>query len=131
MNPSASPVEYAQNRGTGESFLEPLGDSTGDQVESGAPGRSRIFRGRREQEAAPRESLGMGAGVLGAGAAMVNRFGSVARFIGHAVVEGSGDGSGLEYRALAAFGPGGTNSRSFSYPANRSSLQARRYIDEY
>jgi hypothetical protein len=129
--PNASPVEYVPNWGRGESLLEPLGESTGEQAESGAPGRSRIFRGRREQEPAPRESLGMGTGVLGAGAAMVNRFGSVARFIGHAVVEGSGDGSGLEYRALAAFGPGGTNSRSSAYPANRSSLQARRYIDEY
>ena len=42
---------------------------------------------------------------------MMNRFGSVARFIGHGVAEGSGEGSGLEYRALAAFGPSGTNSR--------------------
>jgi hypothetical protein len=129
--PHASPFEYASNGGTGESFLEPPGASTGDQPESGAPSRSRIFRGGREQAPAPRESLGMGAGVLGAGAAMVNRFGSVARFIGHAVVEGSGDGTGLEYRALAAFGPGGTNSRISTHLANRSSLQARRYIDEY
>ncbi len=129
--PTASPVDYAPNREAGESFVEPLGASAAEQAESGAPGRSRIFRGRREQAPAPQESSGMGAGVLGAGAAMVNRFGSVARFIGHAVVEGSGDGSGLEYRALAAFGPSGTNSRISTHPANRSSLQARRYIDEY
>jgi hypothetical protein len=68
--------------------------------------------------------------MMGAGAAMMNRFGSVARFIGHAVVEGSGDGSGLEYRALAAFAPVGTNSRSSTNQTNRSSLQARRYLDE-
>jgi hypothetical protein len=129
--PNASPVEYAPNRETGESLFEPLGASTGNLAESGSPDRSRTFRGGREQASAARESLGMGAGVLGAGAAMVNRFGSVARFIGHAVVEGSGDGSGLEYRALAAFGPGGTNSRISTNLANRSSLQARRYIDEY
>jgi hypothetical protein len=68
--------------------------------------------------------------MMGAGAAMMNRFGSVARFIGHAVVEGSGDGSGLEYRALTAFAPIGANTRSSTNQANRSSLQARRYLDE-
>jgi hypothetical protein len=129
--PIGSPVEYAPDRQTGGPSFEALGASTRDQTESGEPGRSRIFRGKREQPPSGRESLGMGAGVLGAGAAMVNRFGSVARFIGHAVVEGSGDGSGLEYRALAAFGPSGTNSRISTQLANRSSLQARRYIDEY
>ena len=129
--PIGSPVEYAPDRQTGGPSFEALGASTRDQTESGEPGRSRIFRGKREQPPSGRESLGMGAGVLGAGAAMVNRFGSVARFIGHAVVEGSGDGSGLEYRALAAFGPSGTNSRMSTQLANRSSLQARRYIDEY
>jgi hypothetical protein len=131
----ASPVEYGSNPGMGESFLEPLGASTGDQAESGAPGRSRLFRGGKERAPAPPESSGesssLGVGMIGAGAAMMNRFGSVARFIGHAVVEGSGDGSGLEYRALAAFGPSGTNSRISTNLANRSSLQARRYIDEY
>jgi hypothetical protein len=129
--PNASPVEYAPSRQTEEPFFEAHGVSSGDQAESGEPDRSRIYRGKREQTPAGRESLGMGVGVLGAGAAMMNRFGSVARFIGHAVVEGSGDGSGLEYRALAAFGPGGTNSRISTQLANRSSLQARRYIDEY
>jgi hypothetical protein len=129
--PIGSPVEYARDRQTGGPSFEALGASTRDQTESGEPGRSRIFRGKREQTPPGRELLGMGAGVLGAGAAMVNRFGSVARFIGHAVVEGSGDGTGLEYRALAAFGPGGTNSRISTQLANRSSLQARRYIDEY
>jgi hypothetical protein len=129
--PIASPVEYAPNRQAGEPVFEAPGASTGDQAESGEPGRSRIFRGKREQPPAGQESLGMGAGVLGAGAAMVNRFGSVARFILHALVEGSGDGTGLEYRALAAFGPSGTNSRISTQLANRSSLQARRYIDEY
>ncbi len=68
--------------------------------------------------------------MMGAGAAMMNRFGSVARFIGHAVVEGSGDGSGLEYRALTAFAPIGSNTRSSKNQTNRSSLQARRYLDE-
>ena len=72
----------------------------------------------------------VGAGMMGAGAAMMNRFGSVARFIGHAVVEGSGDGSGLEYRALTAFAPIGANTRSSTNQTNRSSLQARRYLDE-
>jgi hypothetical protein len=84
----------------------------------------------KEPDRAKRGLSSVGAGMMGAGAAMMNRFGSVARFIGHAVVEGSGDGSGLEYRALTAFAPIGANSRSPTNQTNRSSLQARRYLDE-
>jgi hypothetical protein len=124
-------VEYAPNQGTGEFFAEATGLPTEDQAESGTQSRSwRPRRGDR-QEHAQQGLAGIGAGVMDVGAGMMNRFGSVARFIGHAVVEGSGDGSGLEYRALAAFGPNGRSSRASSNQANRSSLQARRYIDEY
>jgi hypothetical protein len=127
----ARPVDYAPNQGTGDFFAESMGASSGDEGESAAPRRSPNFRGAKGQEKAAPGLSGVGAGVMGAGAAMMNRFGSVARFIGHGVAEGSGDGSGLEYRALAAFGPGGTNSRRSANRANRSSLQARRYIDEW
>jgi hypothetical protein len=72
----------------------------------------------------------LGTGVLDAGTGLVNRLGSVARFIGHAVAEGGGDGSGLDYRALAAFAPQTSNSRSSINRINRSSLQARRYLSE-
>jgi hypothetical protein len=74
--------------------------------------------------------LNTGAGVLEAGASLINRMGSVARFIGHAVGEGSGDGVGLDYRALAAFAPQSANGRIPGYRTNRSSLQARKYLEE-
>jgi hypothetical protein len=124
-------VDYAPNQGAGEFFAEPTGLPIEDQAESGAQGRSWRPRRGDGQEHTKQGLAGIGAGVMDAGAAMMNRFGSVARFIGHAVVEGSGDGSGLEYRALAAFGPNGRSSRASANQANRSSLQARRYIDEY
>ena len=85
---------------------------------------------RQDQDRDRRGISSIGAGMMGAGAAMMNRFGSVARFIGHAVVEGSGDGSGLEYRALTAFAPIGST-RPSTNQTNRSSLQARRYLDEF
>jgi hypothetical protein len=83
-----------------------------------------------------RESAGdgrfsnVGTGVLDAGASLMNRVGSVARFIGHAVAEGGGDGVGLDYRALAAFAPQSANTRSSVNRTNRSSLQARKYLVE-
>jgi hypothetical protein len=123
----ARPVDYVPNQGSGELFPEPMAAPAADQGEPSMQSAAPPFRGAKGQEQFTRGMSGIGAGVMGAGAAMMNRFGSVARFIGHAVVEGSGDGSGLEYRALAAFGPNGRNSRT---SANRSSLQARRYIDE-
>jgi hypothetical protein len=123
----ARPVDYAPNQGSGELFPEPTAVPAGDQGEASMQNAAPLFRGAKGQEQFTRGMSGIGAGAMEAGAAMMNRFGSVARFIGHAVVEGSGDGSGLEYRALAAFGPNGRNSRT---SANRSSLQARRYIDE-
>jgi hypothetical protein len=127
----ARPVDYAPNQGPGEFFAEPVAASAGDQGGSEAPSRTPLFRGTEGSAQVTRGLSGVGAGMMGAGAAMMNRFGSVARFIGHAVVEGSGEGSGLEYRALAAFGPNGRISRTYANQANRSSLQARRYIDEY
>jgi hypothetical protein len=126
----AGSFAHAPSQGREDFFVEPSGASLGDQVESGVQSPVPSFRGAQAREQATRGLSGFGAGMMGAGAAMMNRFGSVARFIGHAVVEGSGEGSGLEYRALAAFGPGGTNSRTSPNQANRSSLRARRYIDE-
>jgi hypothetical protein len=116
------------DRAPEEYFAEPANPSPGNQSESVAQVRPRWFGGQKEQ--GKHELGGVGTGMIGAGAAMMNRFGSVARFIGHAVVEGSGEGSGLEYRALAAFAPNVRNSRGFSNQANQSSVQARRYIDE-
>jgi hypothetical protein len=129
--PDARPVDYAPKQGPGEFFAEPVASSAGDPGGSEAPSRTPLFRGPEGSPEVARGLSGVGAGMMGAGAAMMNRFGSVARFIGHAVVEGSGEGSGLEYRALAAFGPNGRISRRYANQANRSSLQARRYIDEY
>ena len=126
----ARPLDCAPNQGPGEFFAEPMGASAADQGEPGVQSRTPLFRGANGQENVSQGMLGLGAGMMGAGAAMMNRFGSVARFVGHAVVEGSGEGSGLEYRALAAFGPSGRSSRTSANQANRSSLRARRYIDE-
>jgi hypothetical protein len=120
----AAPIDYAPE----EYFAEPANASSGNESEPVAQVRTPCFRAGREQ--AKHGLSGVGAGMMGAGAAVMNRFGSVARFIGHAVVEGSGEGSGLEYRALAAFAPNGRNSRMFPNQVNRSSVQARRYIDE-
>jgi hypothetical protein len=72
----------------------------------------------------------VGAGVLDSGAGLMGRMGSAARFIGHAVAEGCGDGAGLDYRALATFAPLAANSGSETYRANRSSLRARKYLSE-
>jgi hypothetical protein len=113
---------YSRDQSPGNIMLDPFGDT-------GARTGSSFFPVRKEPNRAKRELSSFGAGMMGAGAAMMNRFGSVARFIGHAVVEGSGDGSGLEYRALTAFAPIGSN-RSPANQTNRSSLQARRYLDE-
>jgi hypothetical protein len=126
----ARPVDYAPRQESGEFLVEPMGASAGDPGDARVPGETPRFRGEKVHHQAAQGLSGLGAGVMGAGASMMNRFGSVARFIGHAVIEGSGEGSGLEYRALAAFGPSGRNSRMSASQANRSSLQARRYIDE-
>ena len=81
--------------------------------------------------------LGISAGVIGAGAAVAKpiaavmaaggpvarRFGSAAQFIGHAAAEGAGETSGMESRAIRLIDDG-------SRRANRSSLQARRYIEK-
>jgi hypothetical protein len=74
--------------------------------------------------------LNTSAGVLEAGASLIDRMGSVARFIGHAVGEGSGDRVGLDYRALAAFAPQNASGRIPGNRTNRSSLQARKYLEE-
>ncbi|MBV9298990.1 MAG: hypothetical protein JO066_08435 [Verrucomicrobia bacterium] len=126
----AQSVDYIANPGPGEYLVESAGLSAGPSSESGAQRRAPVFRSAKGQEQMTRGLSNLGSGVLETGAAMMNRFGSVARFVGHAVVEGSGEGSGLEYRALAAFGPSGRSFRTSTNQANRSSLQARRYIDE-
>jgi hypothetical protein len=120
---------YSRDQSPGNAMLDPLGGSGTTRGETGVRTASSFFPDRKESDRAKRELSSFGAGMMGAGAAMMNRFGSVARFIGHAVVEGSGDGSGLEYRALTAFAPIGSN-RSSTNQTNRSSLQARRYLDE-
>jgi hypothetical protein len=121
---------YSRNQSGGDSILEPFAGSGITRDEASAQGGTSFMPDRKESDRAKRGLSSLGAGMMGAGVAMMNRFGSVARFIGHAVVEGSGDGSGLEYRALAAFAPIGTNARSSTNQTNRSSLQARRYLDE-
>jgi hypothetical protein len=126
----AAPIDYVANPGPREYFVESAGASAEEPSESCAQSRAPVFRSAKGQEQVTRGLSNVGSGVLEAGAAMMNRFGSVARFVGHAVVEGSGEGSGLEYRALAAFGPSGRSSRTSPNQANRSSVQARRYIDE-
>ena len=72
----------------------------------------------------------VGTGALDAGAGLMGRMGSAARFIGHAIAEGGGDGAGLDYRALATFAPLTANSGSSTYRINRSSLQARKYLSD-
>jgi hypothetical protein len=84
--------------------------------------------GRRQ--ASTRQLADVGTGVLDAGAGLIGRMGSAARFIGHAIAQGGGDGAGLDYRALATFAPLTANSGSLTYRANRSSLQARKYLSE-
>ncbi len=122
--------DYAPSQAPGEFLSAPAGGSASEPDEPAVQSRASLFQSGRGQAQVAGGLSGIGAGVTGAGASMMNRFGSVARFIGHAVIEGSGEGSGLEYRALAAFGPGGRVSRTSSNQANRSSVQARRYIDE-
>ena len=121
---------YSRNQGGEDFILGPFDGSGIARGEADALARTPFSPGRKEPDRAKRGLSSFGAGMMGAGAAMMNRFGSVARFIGHAVAEGSGDGSGLEYRALTAFAPIGANSRSSTNQTNRSSLQARRYLDE-
>src|SRR5271166_1600744 len=120
----------SRNQRPGDFILEPFDGSGTTQGETDAQRGASFLPDRKEPDRTRRGLSNFGAGMMGAGASMMNRFGSVARFIGHAVVEGSGDGSGLEYRALAAFAPVGTNTRSSTNQTNRSSLQARRYLDE-
>ena len=122
-------VGYSGNQRPGGLVLEPYDVGGTTKSEIGARNRTPSLD-RNDQDRARRGGSSIGAGMMGAGAAMMNRFGSVARFIGHAVVEGSGDGSGLEYRALTAFAPIGSNTRSSTNQTNRSSLRARRYLDE-
>jgi hypothetical protein len=121
---------YSRRQRGGDFILEPFDGSSITRGEADALSGTPFSPDRKEPDRAKRGLSGFGAGMMGAGAAMMNRFGSVARFIGHAVVEGSGDGSGLEYRALTAFAPIGANTRSSTNQTNRSSLQARRYLDE-
>jgi hypothetical protein len=122
---------YSANNGPEQFVREPFdGHSTpqrGINRRSGTPFAS----DHKKQDGTSREQANFGAGIVDSGAALMNRFGSVARFIGHAVIEGSGEGSGLEYRALAAFAPIGANARSPTNQTNRSSLQARKYVDEW
>jgi len=117
-------------RSPADFVLEPFDSGRTKQGETGTRSGTPIFPDRKGPDRAKGELSSLGAGMMNAGAVMMNRFGSVARFIGHAVVEGSGDGSGLEYRAITAFAPPQSNSRSATNQTNRSSLQARRYLDE-
>jgi hypothetical protein len=120
----------SRNQRQGDFILEPFDGSGTTRGETDAQRELPFLPDRKEPDRTRRGLSSFSAGMMGAGAGMMNRFGSVARFIGHAVVEGSGDGSGLEYRAITAFAPIGTNTRSSTNQTNRSSLQARRYLDE-
>ena len=100
----AAPIDYAPEA----YFAEPANASSGNESEPVAQVRTPCFRAGREQ--AKHGLSGVGAGMMGAGAAVMNRFGSVARFIGHAVVEGSGDGSGSVGDGLIE-GSGGTSDK--------------------
>jgi hypothetical protein len=122
---------YSANNGPERLVLEPFDGYSTPQREADRLSGTQFASDRKEQDRARREQSSVGAGIMDSGAALMNRFGSVARFIGHAVIEGSGEGSGLEYRALAAFAPTGANARSSTNQTNRSSLQARKYVDEW
>ncbi|MBV8175523.1 MAG: hypothetical protein JO151_13320 [Verrucomicrobia bacterium] len=122
---------YSANNGPERLVLEPFDGYSTPQKGANRLSETRLASDRKEQDRARREQSNFGAGIMDSGAALMNRFGSVARFIGHAVIEGSGEGSGLEYRALAAFAPSGANARSSANQTNRSSLQARKYVDEW
>jgi hypothetical protein len=119
----------------GEAAGESDSGSVGSVQESAAPAARR--RG-------PGGLLGFGAAAIGAGAVatkpvaavmaaaapVVQRFGSAAQFIGHGAAEGAGETSGLEYRAIRLIDDGGRRrARSLGYQGNRSSLQARGYVD--
>lgn len=123
--------DSSANESVEKLILKPFDGQNLNQEGGGERSGTPFVRDPKEQDRAKREPSTLGAGIMDSGAAMMNRFGSVARFIGHAVIEGSGEGSGLEYRALAAFAPLGANARPSANQSNRSSLQARRYLDEW
>ena len=67
---------------------------------------------------------------MAAGVPVARRFGSAAQFIGHGTAEGAGETSGMEFRAIRLIDDGGGRRvRPSGYQPNRSSLQARGYID--
>jgi hypothetical protein len=121
-------------RPSGRKAFEPL-EWSADQFpdfaaskygQSDLAGTGKTFRGQGNPA---RRLADFGIGVLDAGAHLAHRMGNAARFIGHAVAEGS-DGASLDYRALAAFAPQSANARIPINRANRSSLQARKYLSE-
>jgi hypothetical protein len=135
------------NGGRGGQKTRSEGSSPGSErmfAESGG-GTVSGFGDSSESYAAPGERrhgvggvFGIGAGVIGAGAAMAKpvaavmaaggpvarRFGSAAQFIGHAAAEGAGETSGMESRAIRLIDDG-------SRRANRSSLRARGYVERF
>ena len=105
-----------------------IGSDAGKKSGKHSMGADKFSSGGRE--ASTGRLADAGAGALDAGAGLMGRMGSAARFIGHAIAEGAGDGAGLDYRALATFVPLSANSRSSTYRANRSSFRARKYLSE-
>jgi hypothetical protein len=68
--------------------------------------------------------------VMAAGVPVARRFGSASQFIGHGTAEGAGETSGMEFRAIRLINDGsGRRLRPSGNQGNRSSLQARGYID--
>jgi hypothetical protein len=69
------------------------------------------------------------AAALDAGASAFRRFGSAAQFLGHAVAEGAGETSSMEWRAIRFVEDReGRSNRPREPQTNRSSVNARNYI---
>jgi hypothetical protein len=120
-----------------------FGDAAGE-TDAGSGGSVQEGPAPVARRRGPGGLLGIGTAAIGAGAAVARpvaaamaaaapvaqRFGSAAQFIGHGVAEGAGATSGMEYRAIRLIDDGGgRRGRSLGYQGNRSSLQARGYID--
>jgi hypothetical protein len=120
----------SRRTGSEQLVLAPDNLLCAEESESGQKKAARYNMAHGREGAGDGRLSNVGTGVLDAGSSLMNRVGSVARFIGHAVAEGGNDGVGLDYRALAAFAPQSANARSSINRTNRSSLQARKYLSE-
>jgi hypothetical protein len=120
-----------------------FGESAGGE-DSGASGSVEESFPQTARRRGPVGLLCIGAGAIGAGAGVTKplaaamaaaapvaqRFGSAAQFIGHGAAEGAGETSGMESRAIRLIDDGGRRRIRYpGYQGNRSSVQARGYID--